>query len=85
MPLQTTATRGKYGGMSNNNFAGCLLALTPFCVVVLAGLYAYTGTYLPSTGAASAAEEVLIWAMWGVLVAVPAMALAVVIANLLRR
>jgi hypothetical protein len=49
-----------------------LSAASLFCLVVLVGLFVYSGgTIMPATQGADAMEAAQTWMMWGVVVAVP--------------
>jgi hypothetical protein len=49
-----------------------LTAISLFCLMVLAGLFVYSGgSLLPSTLGAGVGETAQIWIMWGIVVAVP--------------
>jgi hypothetical protein len=48
-----------------------LTGLSFFCLLLLLGLFRYTGSLLPATTGADRSEAVLIWGIWGVMVAVP--------------
>lgn len=48
-----------------------LSAATLFCLLVLLGLYAYSGTILPSVENAVGIEALVIWLCWTGLIALP--------------
>jgi hypothetical protein len=52
-----------------------MIGLSSCCLVVLVGVWAYSGSMLPSTEGALSNEVVTIWLFWAALVAVPVLTL----------
>ena len=48
-----------------------LIGLSSFCLLTLLGLWAYSGSFLPSTSGASIGEALTIWLLWGAVIAIP--------------
>jgi hypothetical protein len=61
----------------NNVLLLNLTAVSFFCLIVLAGLYRYSGgSILPAINNAGPGEALSIWVMWSLIVGVPAMTAA---------
>jgi len=48
-----------------------LIALSVLCLLILAGLWRYSGSILPSIDGASNGETLVIWLIWAILTGVP--------------
>ena len=55
---------------------------TPVCLLVLVGLYVYSGSFLPSTVGMSGIEALSIWVGWGLLVAIPPLTILLLLPSL---
>ena len=74
-----------YVAVFKNDFFVALFGLSCFCVLVLVGLYAYSGSLLPSTEGASQSEALEIWLLWIAVAGVPVTALLWWLGDRLRR
>lgn len=61
----------KYLRPLRNNFLLALVGLSTLCLLILAGLWRYSGSPLPSTGGAGTFEATLMWLVGTVFIAVP--------------
>ena len=61
-----------------------LVGLSSFCLLTLAGLWAYSGSLAPSTGGTAPVEALIMWVLWAILVAIPAVTAGLWVA-LIRR
>ena len=71
--------------MFRGDVAAVLGGLSSVCVLILLGLYLYSGTFLPSTEGAGRAEAAGLWLTWTVLVLVPIATLLDLIVRIARR
>ena len=55
----------------NNALMLNLTAVSLFCLMVLTGLYLYSGSLLPATNGAGALERASIWLLWIALIGLP--------------
>ena len=59
--------------------------LSFLCGIILWGVYAYSGSVLPSTQGASPAEARSLWIEWGIMVAIPAITILWLFVGLIAR
>lgn len=58
-----------------------MIALSLFCIVVLVGTYAYSGSVIPITGEGRAKDAVT-WVMWIFVVSIPVTTLCLILVQL---
>jgi hypothetical protein len=70
----------------NSTLILSLTAVSLLCLMILVGLYFYSGgTILPATNGAGPSETLEIWVSWSVIVAVPMITAALWIIRLWQR
>jgi len=62
-----------------------MIILSLYCLLILAGGFAYSDTILPSTQGNSELGVVLVWSGWTVLVAIPIATMLLLVVGLLKR
>jgi hypothetical protein len=55
----------------DNSYMLGLIALSCLCLIILAGLWRYSGSILPSADGVPPNEAVLMWLTWAILAGVP--------------
>lgn len=62
-----------------------LTAISILCVMVLIGLYAYSGSFLPNTVQSEGGRATVTWILWGVVAGIPSLTLVLLIGRWFKR
>ena len=70
-PLRTLSRGSRLLRMFRNDYFFALFELSCLCMLLLAGLYSYSGSFLPATSGADRGEVTEIWLLWIAVAGVP--------------
>lgn len=70
--------------MSRDDIILILATLSLLCALILLGLWRYSGSILPAVTGSSAVESASMWVVWGILVGLPIMTVALVLFRILK-